>query len=1485
MARVDVAERDVMTVGATPGLGQTFAANVPICFLPFRLETRFVLDATGASVLMVRIYPDQIAIDSHQDALTAQEIADGQVYWNAIWRAGTTSPPKSALQGPWQALVGNHGAPRSAWIRSQMTPTNLASQPAASTAAGATPNPAPQFPSPQTQTTSWPNQAQVAALPDYWTVVGYVDGAVTKVATGSPVKGPLTVGLPPSGDKLALDIPGNESMRWMFDFPTALGVGMGVQIPLSAAETTRGFDRLIAYGVRTPAPSGEQMLATLLQHHQHTDGLSWVPQGSPTNNNEGDPSAFTTSDPNCDISFAVECGPPLTTDPTCDAALAAPWLGVPLGTFDHVRFSDRKEQAASRAMAKALFPATLGYFLVNMLAVSDSDMRAARGYFLNNVYPRGPLPAFRVGATPYVYLPVTSIQLLSADAAVAASFDKRFLGAISGLLPGFQQGYKSTPRIGRTADFDNDLVSVLGVDASSSTYVARPLVGTTFYWNLIGFLGAPVTLKDIWLEKLVAATRALLTAMGIYPSPFPPAGVHPPKLALNIPADTTTPIAPWPHATVFDGPLSETAPLPNDTVLADGSPGNYIKWLRGAPIMQLEVWGYPTKPMPQVLLFRLLRQSLLMEYYNQAARVQVKNGSLLASQTVEPELVHLGPDVVVTRWEALARQVPGQAAGTTWQTYLTQAGVSTSGAMPELADLQSALDFLATVPTAELDRLVTETLDVCSHRLDAAITSVACALLPKAAPPPAAAAPKRYLGGYAWVENLKPRGTQPAAITSQDKEHPAVARLDVARGAEVPGYVPTQVFHADTGNGGYILAPSPAQATTAAILRSAWLAHQQSSGGQIGVIDLGSKRVRQALWILEGIAQGESLGGLLGYSFEQELLQLGRSYQDAFRKKYQLVDLQITPGQPGQKVAASGIVNGSALLQAWRAGAIPWGEGDLPGGADQATVDAILKALDDSVSAIGDLSLAEGVFQLVNGNPGRAGAILDAISRGTRPPDPQVMRTPRAGVDVTHRLVVLMATDQTPTGNWASVTKHPRSQLEPRLDAWASGLLPDPKRVRAYLSFTDGSGTARTVPVLLADLDVGPLDFLAMAHASRKPAAGEIEQRILYARLPAGATAPTIRFDLDPKVDAGFISVPDAVTAARAIRELLDGARALLPKDLIDVSQTPGTFDGNLDENALAATLISAGTLLQTAISNLQAAATASDISAALLAASSFGVTGSIPSSPSEDLTRLQARQSAVGAELTKRGTALATIAASATATVDDKVAAVRDVFQGTLNCLPRFSAPDSANLVSAFNASSAVLRGATDALGFWFQQLTHVRPAVSRLDMALTYGQALAGTLRPTLTVGQLPFRAGDHWVGLPLDPAKGAPPPGTVSLAAIVQGDYTQGKAFAGLVIDEWSERIPVPNHSAGLTFQYSAPNSVAPQAILLAICPDAAARVYWDDTAILAVLSETFNLAQIRAVDLANVAQLGQALPTLVFPDSALASFSLGIQESST
>src|ERR1019366_10537687 len=112
-----------------------------------------------------------IAINSFDPALTAQEVTDGNTYWDAVWRAGKPPADPDSVKAPWRGLASLYGSPRAAWIARSMTPTNASAQPAAPTPAGSVPAVAPIYPAPPTRLSSWEKPSIADALPDAWTVV------------------------------------------------------------------------------------------------------------------------------------------------------------------------------------------------------------------------------------------------------------------------------------------------------------------------------------------------------------------------------------------------------------------------------------------------------------------------------------------------------------------------------------------------------------------------------------------------------------------------------------------------------------------------------------------------------------------------------------------------------------------------------------------------------------------------------------------------------------------------------------------------------------------------------------------------------------------------------------------------------------------------------------------------------------------------------------------------------------------------------------------------------------------------------------------------------------------------------------------------------------------------------------------------------------------------------------------------------------------
>ncbi|MBE2315697.1 hypothetical protein DVA67_006905 [Solirubrobacter sp. CPCC 204708] len=236
-----------------------------------------------------------------------------------------------------------------------------------------------------------------------------------------------------------------------------------------------------------------------------------------------------------------------------------------------------------------------------------------------------------------------------------------------------------------------------------------------------------------------------------------------------------------------------------------------------------------------------------------------------------------------------------------------------------------------------------------------------------------------------------------------------------------------------------------------------------------------------------------------------------------------------------EAVRASNVADGLGLRQRWRAGkaanrwddtTIPFGKAGLPplSGADGQAVFAELAALDDAVDALADVLVAESVHQLTQGNAQSAGATVDALSRGeAQPPEIEVVRTPRSGTAVTHRLLILA--DAAPSTGWPTDDTQVRAKVEPALEAWAASVLGPANRVRVRVQRGD---TIEDTD--LSALKLSALDVLALQDA-------DIEARFGGELLAAPPTP-------------GSLTLDEFFELARATRELVDGARPLDARDL-----------------------------------------------------------------------------------------------------------------------------------------------------------------------------------------------------------------------------------------------------------------------------------------------------------------------------------------------
>ena len=138
-------QRDFDGVATPTRRPHPLPAALPVLLLPVRIEVRFNAD-TSPPELWVRIFPDQIAIDSHDERVTNAEVRHTHRYWETVWRAGTADA--SAASAAWSSLANRFGPTRGAYLvhSSLLTPTNLASRPATATPEGTPLTPSPAFP-------------------------------------------------------------------------------------------------------------------------------------------------------------------------------------------------------------------------------------------------------------------------------------------------------------------------------------------------------------------------------------------------------------------------------------------------------------------------------------------------------------------------------------------------------------------------------------------------------------------------------------------------------------------------------------------------------------------------------------------------------------------------------------------------------------------------------------------------------------------------------------------------------------------------------------------------------------------------------------------------------------------------------------------------------------------------------------------------------------------------------------------------------------------------------------------------------------------------------------------------------------------------------------------------------------------------------------------------------------------------------------------
>ena len=618
--------------------------------------------------------------------------------------------------------------------------------------------------------------------------------------------------------------------------------------------------------------------------------------------------------------------------------------------------------------------------------------------------------------------------------------------------------------------------------------------------------------------------------------------------------------------------------------------------------------------------------------------------------------------------------------------------------------------------------------------------------------------------------------------------------------------------------GGLLHAPSPAQALTATVLRDRALNDPEPKRWQLA---LDSRVVRDAERLAEHVRTGVHLSEALGR--EVERIAAGRKIIEQLRKAF-----PIRTEHAGRRVC-----DGQAVLA-----------------ADPATLgfDAAKRAELDrlrlAIDAYGDLLVAEAVHHVTQGRTEVAGAAMDAAAGLTRPPDLEVLRTPRQGRAVTTSVLALVpfaAAPAIPAGELEHAELAPTTLA----DASAAAFVAAQAGQASAWTWTVAHGTA-TAGVNLGGLGLSPADALALPVADLE-------------RLVAEAGALTLGTPVEEVELTARDGSARYETAARVVALLgRTPAGRDATTDLPDAPE-PDTVDTLDDElrSRYAAVRGTAELLLQRLAGQIALFApdgttgNADPVTVGRLVAACrrWGIA---PDPPPETPGVLPWRVIRAQALLGSR--------VAAAPTVTDAAALDRPAL---LDALTALVSPTGqlAVLARITRDRLPALQRAGDLDADWLALVAATRAPLARLEV------------HQLAAAGRLGGAALTAWANKPADPWQ-ADEDDTRRLvvayapAGLDAGALAPTAPVAAAVLDRWTEVVPDTEHTTAAAFGFDAPAARAPQAILLAVPPDLETGL--DAETVRDVVAETRELAHARMARPEDLpAGLRDLLPTVIVP----------------
>jgi hypothetical protein len=1411
--------------------------RVPFVMLPVRIETRF---ASDASSLRIRIFPDDIHIDSHVRGLTEAEIELGRWYWERRWeQPGNEAQAEAA----WKRVIERRRPARARYLVDVMRPP----EPVGHVSGPTFPELDPRPPG--------PGRAPVAvALPERWAAIGLrrssPGGELTelfrvwsaRVHDDLPVAPDMDVGASADDD-------GEDGLEWMRDPDLAESMGMLVEVTdadlPSGQRLADGIDRLMVAGAdwtRSPDEAAAE-LDELFGAHYQEGHLSYMGLGTPTNDTGA--AAGEVAERPGEPAIVPDDATDSSPDEHSGAARLLAATGLSASALRRAPGAAAQENRWASALVDAVWEATAGYFLGELLdpVVADGHIEALRTHAAEHLHPGGPLPLLRIDRQPYGVLPVVAPNRLELNGDVVLSGLQRTLGVVRRII---SPGVRSVPRLDTAADRD-DLADVL-VELLQRTPVAWSLRARTLHDPVIRF----ITMQD-WTERITLQKRVrnvVLEQLGVPTTPrLDELAIDPRSRPLRLPfvrkgdagtaylAEIATAVrADDPHrqlrlrqssVTVLEALLAFAAVQEIERAATDTIRGHLLEHNEGGEHDQAL----------NALAKRGVRTPTLLRVEERAADGQ--RNQVLADFSSGRDLSNrVIADITGT---ATVEQSVARRLATIIDDGRLKTVIGTAGdPHRQLARFTAALDVLSESPLDELEWAFRGVLDCFATRVDAWATSLASKRL---ADHRAVAPAGAHIGCFGWVEDLRPDAVGPAESL------------------------------------GYIHSPSVAHATATAILR----AGRHASDDETFDLAITSHRVREAERILDGLASDQSLASLLGYRIERALRDTGTLGRYILPLRG-LASINAPDGaatEPGRG-GAGDVVDGLALLERWRTDPVAVLAGVKATQADRPRLRATLNDVDSVFDALSDVLVAESIFQISAGNIDRAGAAMRSHDRPERPTRPEFVRTPPSGTAITHRVIV--ATNETAVIGWPRDLRH---RAEPRLDAWLGRVLGRADEIVIDAELRRPNAQPLALSVELADLGLGPL---SLALATRRAGDSETSE---FEQLLVGHFSDEVDEAGEERDDAELVIIGPELERLQALCgwavEVMR-SQPLRPEDLLPDDVT-GLATHDVDElrRRVDAVHIELGRAHERIVDLIErigngANPAVSTLASRLQRSAVFEPTLASPDARRSDpdaravlTAQLEPTEEAMAERRDRTDALLARVDEAGNDEADGDrddddivellVAAMHALLGSAQPVLPVFRLLDRAHLGGGIARRDELLDGDDTAPLAWIHKMALVRPALDPFASLLMHAEADLGDIAAEIAVTQWPLHLSPRWYALPHGP-DGPPPDGATCIAGHFDGD-TLGRRMAGVVVDAWTESIPAPEAVTGLSFHYDAPGARAPQSILLAVHPGEDPDG-WDFDLLVDTVAEAIELTHLRAVGPRELGALAGLLPSLFLPD---------------